>query len=43
MEAKAKDMVRKFGLTAGDDLDNLSQLLGEGAMKLQGMYFTSAY
>ncbi|KAF2433641.1 putative ARF GTPase activator [Tothia fuscella] len=36
LETAAKDFVRKFGLTAGDDLDNLSQLLGEGATKLQG-------
>jgi ADP-ribosylation factor GTPase-activating protein 2/3 len=36
LETAAKDFVRKFGLTAGDDLDNLTQLLGEGATKLQG-------
>jgi ADP-ribosylation factor GTPase-activating protein 2/3 len=36
LETAAKDFVRKFGLTAGDDLDNLTQLLGEGASKLQG-------
>jgi hypothetical protein len=28
--------VRKFGVTAGDDLENLTQVLGEGASKLQG-------
>ncbi len=28
--------MRKFGVTAGDDLDNLTQVLGEGATKLQG-------
>lgn len=36
LESAAKDFVRKFGLTAGDDLENLSNMLGEGAGKLQG-------
>lgn len=36
LEGAARDLVRKFGLTAGDDLENLSQLVGEGANKLQG-------
>ncbi|KAF2714203.1 ArfGap-domain-containing protein [Pleomassaria siparia CBS 279.74] len=36
LESVAKDMVRKFGVTAGDDLENLTNLLGEGATKLQG-------
>ncbi|KAG9234941.1 hypothetical protein BJ875DRAFT_288121 [Amylocarpus encephaloides] len=36
LETAAKDFVRKFGVTAGDDLDNLTQVLGEGATKLQG-------
>lgn len=36
LETAAKDFVRKFGITAGDDLENLSGLLGEGANKLQG-------
>lgn len=36
LESAAKDFVRKFGLTAGDDLENLSSMLGEGATKLQG-------
>ncbi|KKY16157.1 putative arf gtpase-activating protein [Diplodia seriata] len=36
LENAAKDFVRKFGITAGDDLDNLSNLLGEGATRLQG-------
>lgn len=36
LETAAKDFVRKFGITAGDDLENLSQVLGEGATKLQG-------
>lgn len=36
LEGAAKDFVRRFGITAGDDLENLSQLVGEGAVKLQG-------
>ncbi|KAF2138517.1 uncharacterized protein K452DRAFT_256072 [Aplosporella prunicola CBS 121167] len=36
LESAAKDFVRKFGVTAGDDLDNLTAMLGEGATKLQG-------
>ena len=36
MESAAKDFVRRFGITAGDDLENLTHLLGEGATKLQG-------
>lgn len=36
LESAAKDFVRKFGITASDDLENLSSLLGEGATKLQG-------
>ncbi|ROW02294.1 hypothetical protein VSDG_02512 [Cytospora chrysosperma] len=36
LETAAKDFVRKFGITAGDDLENLTQVLGEGATKLQG-------
>lgn len=36
LESAAKDLVRKFGITAGDDLDNLTQALGAGATKLQG-------
>lgn len=36
LESAAKDFVRKFGITAGDDLENLTQVLGEGASKLQG-------
>lgn len=36
LESAAKDMIRKFGVTAGDDLENLTQVLGEGATKLQG-------
>ncbi|EFX05978.1 arf GTPase activator [Grosmannia clavigera kw1407] len=36
LESAAKDFVRKFGITAGDDLDNLTHALGAGATKLQG-------
>ncbi|KAK0390972.1 hypothetical protein NLU13_0474 [Sarocladium strictum] len=36
LESAAKDFVRRFGITAGDDLENLSSLVGEGATKLQG-------
>ncbi|PBP17102.1 arf gtpase-activating protein [Diplocarpon rosae] len=36
LESAAKDFVRKFGVTASDDLENLTQVLGEGASKLQG-------
>ncbi|RFU28485.1 hypothetical protein B7463_g7867, partial [Scytalidium lignicola] len=36
LETAAKDFIRKFGVTAGDDLDNLTQVLGEGATRLQG-------
>ncbi|PYH61437.1 ADP-ribosylation factor GTPase-activating protein [Aspergillus niger CBS 101883] len=38
LENAAKDFVRRFGITAGDDLENLTQLVGEGATKLQGQY-----
>jgi ADP-ribosylation factor GTPase-activating protein 2/3 len=36
LEGAAKDFVRRFGVTAGDDLENLAQMVGEGATKLQG-------
>ena len=36
LEGAARDFVRKFGVTAGDDLENLTNVLGEGAQKLQG-------
>lgn len=36
LETAAKDFIRKFGVTAGDDLENLTQVLGEGASRLQG-------
>ncbi|KAF2485203.1 hypothetical protein BDY17DRAFT_293117 [Neohortaea acidophila] len=35
LESAARDFVRKFGITAGDDIENLSNLVGEGATKLQ--------
>lgn len=38
LESAAKDFVRRFGITAGDDLENVSQLLGEGASRLQGEF-----
>ena len=40
LEGAARDFVRKFGVTAGDDLENLTQVLGEGASKLQGLFFS---
>lgn len=36
LENAARDFVRRFGITAGDDLENLSHIVGEGATKLQG-------
>lgn len=36
LESTAKDFIRKFGITAGDDLENLTSALGEGATRLQG-------
>ncbi|SPN98582.1 related to zinc finger protein GLO3 [Cephalotrichum gorgonifer] len=36
LETAAKDFVRRFGITAGDDLENLTAVLGDGATKLQG-------
>ena len=41
LEGAARDFVRKFGVTAGDDLENLTNVLGEGASKLQGEYRTA--
>ncbi|KAH6607536.1 hypothetical protein Trco_003849 [Trichoderma cornu-damae] len=35
LESAAKDFVRKFGITAADDLENLTNVIGEGASKLQ--------
>ena len=36
VEDAARDFVRRFGITAGDDLENLGSLLGEGTKKLEG-------
>ncbi|KAF2098835.1 GTPase-activating protein [Rhizodiscina lignyota] len=36
LEGAARDFVRRFGLTAGDDLENIMGLVGEGGRKLQG-------
>lgn len=36
LEGAARDFVRKFGVTTADDLENLTQIVGEGATKLQG-------
>lgn len=36
LESAAKDFVRKFGITAGDDLENLTQMAGEVSGRLQG-------
>lgn len=41
LEGAARDFVRKFGVTAADDLENLSTVLGEGASKLQGWFWRS--
>ncbi|KAH7375130.1 hypothetical protein B0T11DRAFT_234590 [Plectosphaerella cucumerina] len=35
LETAAKDFVRRFGITAGDDLENLSSMAGEVSGKLQ--------
>ncbi|KAL6717183.1 ADP-ribosylation factor GTPase activating protein, ER-Golgi transport [Lecanora helva] len=40
LEGAARDFVRKFGITAEDDLANLTNVLGEGANKLQANYAT---
>lgn len=42
LEGAARDFVRKFGVTAGDDLENVTNVLGEGANKLQGRFFLLA-
>jgi ADP-ribosylation factor GTPase-activating protein 2/3 len=36
LETAAKDFIRQFGITAGDDLENITASLGEGATRLQG-------
>lgn len=43
LETAAKDIVRKLGITAGDDLDNVTQLIGEGASRLQGKLFCHCF
>jgi ADP-ribosylation factor GTPase-activating protein 2/3 len=35
LESAAKDFVRKFGITAGDDLENLTRIAGQASGKLQ--------
>lgn len=35
LESAAKDFVRKFGVQAGDDIENLTQMAGTAAGKLQ--------
>ena len=34
LESAAKDFVRKFGITAGDDLETITRMVGGGASKL---------
>ena len=36
LEGAAKDFIRKFGITAADDLETAISVAGEGAQKLQG-------
>ena len=36
LESAAKDFVRKFGLTAGDDIENIAQLVGDSTSRLRG-------
>ena len=36
LETMAKDFVRKMGLTAGDDLENIINVAGEGSRRLRG-------
>ncbi|KAK5099646.1 ADP-ribosylation factor GTPase activating protein, ER-Golgi transport [Exophiala xenobiotica] len=36
LESMAKDFVRKMGLTAGDDLENIINVAGEGSRRLRG-------
>lgn len=36
LETAAKDFIRKMGITAGDDLDNIINVAGEGSRKLRG-------
>lgn len=39
LESTARDLIRKFGNQAGDDLEGLSTVVGAGANKLQGERF----
>jgi ADP-ribosylation factor GTPase-activating protein 2/3 len=36
IEGVAKDFVRRMGLTAGDDLERLIDVAGEGGRRLRG-------
>ena len=36
LETAAKDFIRRMGLTAGDDLENLINVAGEGGRRLRG-------
>ena len=36
LETVAKDFIRKMGITAGDDLENLISVAGEGGRRLRG-------
>lgn len=36
IETVAKDFIRKMGLTAGDDLENIINVAGEGGRRLRG-------
>jgi ADP-ribosylation factor GTPase-activating protein 2/3 len=35
LESAAKDFVRKFGITAADDIDSLTRMAGQASGKLQ--------
>ncbi|KZF25436.1 arf GTPase-activating protein [Xylona heveae TC161] len=44
LEDAAKDIIRRYGITASDELESVTQALGEGAVRLQGAlrnYFNS--
>ena len=43
IESAARDAVRRFGVTAGDDLEHLRDTLGEGASKLQSTFVICLY
>lgn len=36
LETVAKDFIRKMGITAGDDLENIISVAGEGGRRLRG-------